>query len=543
MCHEQSQCSHTSQRSSSWAHVCKKKYHWIRRKSTRFIEWKTRWQNVRKFKQYKRSLVKVLQHSVSWQHRDQRYTIYYVAVRENTDPQLQQIKGQLMQFRFHRTRVDQLFFSKTNRHPTRTPKKEKMKLPAPIPIYFNWTNAGSPSDIIGFRLQTYGSVKSARFGYIFLSRKPSRMRCRMSLPRAGSRFKQTFSKPTLRVISSCNLCESSQHYAWFIYCRQRYIYICGEYARRSGIYCCPVYNGSVRFCVSSKFLWCLRFLRFRTILFLRWRRVAAAAAAAAVDDVEIPQNFYNIQNDRNKPCAFVVPQLFYTTLESHVSILFSFHFFLVFRLLTNRFTVCLALTFSSCFLHWEYVYIVELDQQAFCRCLYFAQAGVLAACWHALFQTPLFVSTPHTHARASKAQSFLGMHFANSFVHRPSIRQLTSRRALCLCKSIVANVTPTEMKKKKKHKKCKGKISVDSLQETCSVCRQHLCVDKICIHSTKAHRTRPTRMMYELIEPMKNGETVKDTMERKTVCWTVFTLGSRVWADGWSGAEHENPCD
>lgn len=51
------------------------------------------------------------------------------------------------------------------------------------------------------------------------------------------------------------------------------------------------------------------------------------AAAAAVDDVEIPQNFYNIQNDRNKPCAFVVPQLFYTTLESHVSILFSFHFF------------------------------------------------------------------------------------------------------------------------------------------------------------------------------------------------------------------------
>lgn len=107
----------------------KKKYHRIRRKSSRYVDWKSRWQNVRKFKQYTRSLVKVLRHSVSWQHRDQRYTIYYVAVRENTDPQLQQIEAQLMQLRFHRTRVDQLFLSKTNRHPTHTPKEKKRGTP------------------------------------------------------------------------------------------------------------------------------------------------------------------------------------------------------------------------------------------------------------------------------------------------------------------------------------------------------------------------------------------------------------------------------
>lgn len=68
-------------------------------------------------------------------------------------------------------------------------------------------------------------------------------------------------------------------------------------------------------------------MRSRTKSFLRWRRVAAAA----VDDVEIPQNFYNIQNDRinRAHLYFVVPQLFYTTLVSHVSILFSFQFFFI----------------------------------------------------------------------------------------------------------------------------------------------------------------------------------------------------------------------
>lgn len=66
----------------------------------------------------------------------------------------------------------QFCFQLENRSTFCFEKKSHAKHPTPISIYFNslnWTNTGSPSDIIGFRLQQYGSMKSEQIGYIFFT--------------------------------------------------------------------------------------------------------------------------------------------------------------------------------------------------------------------------------------------------------------------------------------------------------------------------------------------------------------------------------------
>lgn len=122
--------------------------------------------------------------------------------------------------------------------------------------------------------------------YIILCHEPSRMRCSKSFLHAGSRFKQ-ISTLALRVFFLHRAIYAKAFSITldsFIVAEDRYI--CEEYAWRFRILLLPcrrVHNGSVR----TVYIFGALVLRFRTISFLHWRRVAAVA----VFIVAIPQYF------------------------------------------------------------------------------------------------------------------------------------------------------------------------------------------------------------------------------------------------------------